>query len=99
MAKVIALHTIHRRHPTRKGEQEVIAPDTEFESSGAELESLEKQGAVKVLDKKAQTQKSTAKKATAGKAATTKAAEKPADKEDEKDPASEKEGDEDLGDL
>lgn len=52
MAKVIALHTVHRRHPKRKGEQEVLAPNTEFESSGEELEGLKKQGAVKVLDEK-----------------------------------------------
>lgn len=82
MAKVIALHTIHRTGK-RKGEQEVIAPNTEFESSGTELEGLKKQGAVKVLDDKpaAKATKPAAKKA-----------EEPA-----KAPA--KDGDDGLGDL
>lgn len=52
MAKVEAIHTIHRPGK-RKGEQEIIKPGTAFESTGEELEGLKKQGAVKVLEDKA----------------------------------------------
>jgi len=66
MAKVEAIHTIHRPGK-RKGEQEIIKPGTAFESTGEELEGLKKQGAVKVLEDQApakstgKTTKSTAK--------------------------------------
>jgi len=52
MAKCVAIHTIHRPGK-RKGEQEVIKPGTEFESTGTELEGLKARGAVKVLEDKA----------------------------------------------
>lgn len=67
MAKVKAIHTIHRAGK-RKGEQEVLTPGTEFESTGQELEGLKARGAVTVLedDKPAKARKTT-------KASTTKA--------------------------
>lgn len=52
MAEVKALHTIHRSHPIRKGEQEVIKPGTVFLSEGRELERLQARQAVRVLDEK-----------------------------------------------
>ena len=52
MAKVQAIHTVHRPGK-RKGEQEVIKPGSEFESTGKELEQLTAAGAVKVLEDKA----------------------------------------------
>lgn len=71
MAKVKALHTIHRPHPTRKGEQQVIKPnagaDSEFECSGKELEGYLRRGAVKKLDTKAPAKSTKSTKAAAAK--------------------------------
>lgn len=46
MVKVIARHEIRRQHPTKEGVLEVIAPETEFESSGDELQFFRDREAV-----------------------------------------------------